>query len=175
VSACVLEELAVVVVVSLAVVVSERWSLSARRRAVLPLPLWEEEPPCAEVVSDALCALSWSQDSGLCDHERAFGVVQLALVSAAAAAECPELAVGSKGSLETAAVVVPLVSAAAAAAATGGGGQASAAAAACPELPGGSKGSLRSAAAAFVAVAAAVAWVAEAGTEANLELAAMAV
>ena len=166
----------VVVVVSLVALVSERWSLSARRRAVLPLPLWEEEPPCAEVVSDALCALSWSQDSGLCDHEGAFGVVQLALVSAAAAAECPELAVGSKGSLETAAVVVPLVSAAAAAAATGGGGQASAAAAAaCPELPGGSKGSLRSAAAAFVAVAAAVAWVAEAGTEANLELAAMVV
>ena len=165
----------VVVVVSLAVVVSERWSLSARRRAVLPLPLWEEEPPCAEVVSDALCALSWSQDSGLCDHERASGVDQLALVSAAAAVECPELAVGSKGSLETAAVVVPLVSAAAAAAATGGGWQVSAAAAACPELHGGSKGSLWSAAAAFVAVAAAVAWVAEAGTEANLELAAMAV
>ena len=101
-----------VLVVSLVVLVSERWSLSARRRAVLPLPLWEEEPPCAEVVSDALCALSWSQDSGLCDHERAFGVVQLALVSAAAAAECPELAVGSKGSLESAAAAVVAVAAA---------------------------------------------------------------
>jgi hypothetical protein len=163
-------ELAVVVVVSLAVVVSERWSLSVWRRAVLPLPLREGEPPCAEVVSDALCALSWSQDSGLCDHERAFGVDQLALVSADAAVESPELAVGSKGSLETAAVVVPLVSAAAAAVATGGGEQASdAAAAACPELPGGSKGTLWSAAAAFVVVAVAVAWVAAAGTEANLE------
>ena len=114
------------VVVSLVALVSERWSLSARRRAVLPLPLWEEEPPCAEVVSDALCVLSWSQGSGLC-VERAVGVVQLALVSAAAAA----------------AVSV-------------GGWLVSAAAAARPELPGGSKGSLGSAAAAVVADAAAL-------------------
>jgi hypothetical protein len=55
VSAFALEELAVVVVVSsvvalvaLVALVSESWSLSRRRRAVLPLPLWEEEePPCA--------------------------------------------------------------------------------------------------------------------------------
>ena len=85
VSACALEGLAVVVeVVSLGGLVSERWSLSALRR-----------PPCAEGTSDALCVLSWSQGSGLCDHERAFGVVHLALASASAAAECPELAGGS--------------------------------------------------------------------------------
>ena len=100
VSACALEELAVVVVVSLVALVSERWSLSARRRAVLPLPLWEEEPPCAEVVSDALCVLSLSQGSGLC-AERAVGVVQLALVSAAAAAAVARVAAAG-----TAAVLV---------------------------------------------------------------------
>ena len=96
------------VVVSLVVLVSERWSLSALRRAVLPLPLWEGEPPCAGGASDALCELSWSRGSGLCAAESAVGVVDsaAAAVDAVAAAVAWVAEAGTASVLELAVVAV---------------------------------------------------------------------
>ena len=105
---------------SLVVVVSERWSLSALRRAVLPLPLWEGGPPCAVSAFDVLCELSWSQDSGLCAAESAVGVCAAVAVSgggwqdsaAAAAVDAVAAAIawvaeaGTASVLEQAAVAV---------------------------------------------------------------------
>ena len=91
-SAFAVVELAMVAsVVALVALVSGFWSLSRRRRAALPFPLWEELP-LEEAASDGQCAFSSSQGSGLCAERAAVWVSAALLASAAIWVLAAELA-----------------------------------------------------------------------------------